>query len=189
QVCVLGHLRAEKDPFRTVQALRLLPADLPIRVVHAGEALQARLGRVARKQMAQEPRYRWVGELPRGRARRLLARSHLLVLSSRLEGGANVLSEAIVEGVPVLASRMDGSIGLLGGDSPGFFPVGDTRALAALLERAATGPAFYDELAHWCRRLAPRFTPPREQAAWNDLLLELAQLSPRQRHAAQDKAL
>src|SRR5262249_52332686 len=116
QVCVLGHLRAEKDPFRTVQALRLLPADLPIRVVHAGEALQARLARVARKQMAREPRYRWLGELPRSRARRLLARSHLLVLSSRLEGGANVLSEAIVEGVPAVASRIDGSVGLLGGD-------------------------------------------------------------------------
>ena len=58
-----------------------------------------------------------------------------MVLSSLSEGGANVISEAVAAGVPVLASRIDGSVGLLD-DYPGYFPVRDTAALARLLERS-----------------------------------------------------
>ncbi len=63
-----------------------------------------------------------------------------MVISSLSEGGANVISEAVVAGVPVLASRMDGNVGLLGGGYPGYFPVGDTPALARLLERLEQEP-------------------------------------------------
>jgi glycosyltransferase involved in cell wall biosynthesis len=90
-----------------------------------------------------------------------------------MEGGANVVSEAVVAGVPVLASRIPGSVGLLGARYPGFFPVGDTAALARLLHRAAAEPAFYERLADWCARLAPLFEPARERAAWEALLREL----------------
>ena len=65
-----------------------------------------------------------------------------MVLSSRSEGGANVISEAIVAGVPILASRMDGNVGLLGADYPGYFPVGDTQALARLLWRIEADAPF-----------------------------------------------
>lgn len=173
EVCVLGHLRSEKDPFRAALALRLLPATAGIRVVHAGQAMSPAMALRARKLAAQDSRYRWLGEVPRWQARRLLARSHLLVLSSRMEGGANVISEALVDGVPVLASRIPGSEGLLGDDYPGVFPVGNTRALAELLLRAASEPAFYDRLKQWCARLAPLFDPAGEQQAWERLLQEL----------------
>jgi glycosyltransferase involved in cell wall biosynthesis len=63
--------------------------------------------------MAANPRYRWLGELPRWQALRVLARSHVLVLSSLTEGGANVISEALALGVPIVASRIAGSMGLL----------------------------------------------------------------------------
>ena len=142
EVCVLSHLRSEKDPLRTALALRRLPADLPIRVVHAGGALDETLARRARALAAQDSRYRWIGEVPRWQARRILARSQLLVLSSRMEGGANVISEALVAGVPVLASRIAGSEGMLGERYAGFFPVGDTGALARLLLRAVSEPDF-----------------------------------------------
>jgi glycosyltransferase involved in cell wall biosynthesis len=158
---------------RTALALRRLRADTHLRVTHAGEALSPTWARQARAAMARDPRYRWLGEVPRGQARRLLARSHLLVLSSRMEGGANVVSEALVEGVPVLASRIPGSVGLLGARYPGYFPIGDTAALAGLLHRAAASPAFYARLADWCARLAPQFEPDRERAAWDELLREL----------------
>ncbi len=174
QVAVLGHLRHEKDPFRTALALRRLPQSLPIRVTHAGAALSLAMAERARRLMERDSRYLWVGERPRGQARRLLARSRLLVLSSRMEGGANVVSEALVERVPVLASRIPGSVGLLGARYPGFFPTGDTEALARLLRRCATEPDFYGRLAAWCADLAPRFEPARERAAWRDLLAELA---------------
>jgi putative glycosyltransferase (TIGR04348 family) len=172
-VCVLGHLREEKDPLRTALALQLLPATSRTRVTHAGEALSPVLARKAGRLMAHDARYRWIGEVPRWRARRILARSKLLVLSSVMEGGANVLSEAIVDGVPVLASRIAGSVGILGEGYPGFFDVGDTQALAGLLTRAETDVTFYNSLKRWCKQLAPQFRPAQEKLHWKRLLQEL----------------
>ena len=102
-----------------------------------------------------------------------MASSHLMVLSSHLEGGANTISEALVDHVPVVASRIPGSIGLLGARYPGYFPVGDTRALADLLWRAESDPRFYAKLKAWCSRLVPVFDPARERAGWRRLLREL----------------
>jgi glycosyltransferase involved in cell wall biosynthesis len=70
-----------------------------------------------------------------------------MVLSSLSEGGANVMSEAVAARVPVLATRIDGSIGLLGRDYPAYFPVGDTEALARLLNRIETDAAFLERAA------------------------------------------
>lgn len=173
EVCVLGHLRPVKDPFRTAQAARLLPASSRIRVLHLGAALDADMDRQARREATNNPRYRWLGDRPRWQALRVLARCRLLVQSSRLEGGANTISEAIAAGVPVLSSRIPGSVGILGADYPGYFPVGDTPWLAALLDRAETDAGFYAELKARCRRLRPLVNPARERAAWRRLLGEL----------------
>jgi putative glycosyltransferase (TIGR04348 family) len=172
-VCVLGHLRHEKDPFRVALALRRVPHELNICVQHAGKALSAPMARRALSLAARDRRYIWVGEQPRAYARRMLVRSRLLVLSSRMEGGANVISEAVVEGVPVLASRIPGNVGLLGAGYPGLFPVGDTAALAELLQRAAADPAFYERLRRRCDALKPLFNPRRERADWMGMLKEL----------------
>jgi putative glycosyltransferase (TIGR04348 family) len=173
EVCVLGHLRPVKDPFRTALASRLLPVSSRVRVLHIGAALDPDMARQARAEAADNPRYRWLGDLPRWQALRLLARSRLLVLTSRMEGGANVLSETIAAGVPVLASRIPGSVGLLGNDYPGYFPVGDARALAKLLHRAETDAALYSGLKTWCRGLRPLVRPARERQSWRSLLREL----------------
>lgn len=181
QVVVLGHLRAVKDPFRTARAARRLSASSTVRVVHAGEALTPAMAAAARREEAGNPRYRWLGDLPRAAAMRLVERSRLLVLSSRIEGGSNALGEAIARGVPVLASRIDGTVGLLGPRYPGYFPVGDTRALAALLARAESDPAFLARLTHAIRRLAPLFAPARERGAWRRLLREASNLTAARR--------
>jgi putative glycosyltransferase (TIGR04348 family) len=173
-VCVLGHLREEKDPLRAALALRLLPRRLPIRVTQAGLAMAPVWARRARGLMKQEPRYRWLGEVPRWRARRILARSHAMVISSRMEGGANVVSEAIVLGTPVLASRIAGNLGLLGDDYPAYYRATDTGGLAALMGRAAAEANFYHDLVRRVRRLQPRFRPEREREAWRRLLAEFA---------------
>jgi putative glycosyltransferase (TIGR04348 family) len=177
EVCVLGHLRQEKDPLRAALALRLLPGTSRVRVTHVGQALSPALARRARAAMARDPRYRWLGEVPRWRARRILERSHALVMSSRLEGGANVVSEAIAAGVPVLASHIPGNIGLLGAEYQGYYPVGNTGGLARLLSRAESDPAFYQALVRWSGGLKPLVDPARERKAWSELLRELA-LSP-----------
>jgi glycosyltransferase involved in cell wall biosynthesis len=115
-----------------------------------------------------------VGDLPRWQALRLLARCRLMVLSSRMEGGPNALSEALAASVPVVCSRVDGSVGLLGDDYPGYFTVGDTQALAALLRRAETDRAFYAALQARCRAAQPLVDPARERREWRELLRECA---------------
>jgi dimethylhistidine N-methyltransferase len=173
EVCVLAHLRPVKDPLRAASAARLLPSSSRIRVTHLGAALGEQMGKRARAETASNPRYRWLGELPRWKALRILARCRLLVLSSELEGGANAISEAIAASVPVLSSRIPGSIGILGPEYPGYFPVGDTQALAALLTRAETDATFYRTLREWCERLIPLVDPARERQGWQSLLREL----------------
>jgi putative glycosyltransferase (TIGR04348 family) len=173
-VCVAAHMRPVKDPLRAAYAARLLPSDSRIRVLHAGRAVTATTSQKALAEQSRNPRYRWLGPVSRGRTRRLIARSRILVLSSRLEGGANVISEAVVDGTPVLASRIPGSVGLLGEDYPGYFPVGDTHALAQLLLRAETDAAFYRRLKTHCARLARTFQPSEERRRWGNLLREIA---------------
>lgn len=173
QVCVLAHLRAVKDPLQTAYAVRALPASSRIRVVHAGAALTPDMAEAARAEEAGNSRYRWLGDLPRLEALRLLACSRLLVLTSKLEGGANVVSEALAAAVPVVSSRIPGSLGLLGRDYPGYFPVGDTEALRGLLLRAESDAGFYRELKRRCEELKPLVDPARERKSWESLLADL----------------
>ena len=173
-VCVIGHLRAEKDPLRTAMAARRLPASSRVRILHVGRPLSDEMRRRAREETSRNPRYRWLGELPHWKTRRLLAASHLLALTSRMEGSSNVLSEAIASSVPVLASRIPGLIGTLGRRYPGYFPVGDTRSLAGLLRRAESEPEFYRRLKTHCAALRSLVDPERERAAWRRLLEELS---------------
>lgn len=172
-LCVVAHLRGEKDPLRAAEAARLLPGSSRIRVLHAGGALDEAMGARAREEAATNPRYRWLGDLPHARVRRLMARSRALVLSSRMEGGANVISEAAAGGLPVLASEIPGTVGLLGEGYAGYFAVGDAAALARLMARIEAEPAFLAALAGQIGRVAPRFTPERERESWRRLLEEL----------------
>jgi glycosyltransferase involved in cell wall biosynthesis len=102
---------------------------------------------------------------PHHRALRWLASSHLLVVSSVMEGGANVVSEAIAAGTPVIASFIPGNVGLLGDDWPALFPVGDAQALAGLLRRLTTDPAFLALLREAIRARAWIADPAQEQSA------------------------
>jgi putative glycosyltransferase (TIGR04348 family) len=172
-VCVIGHLRSVKDPFRAALASRALPAASQIRIRQIGRTMTRSMSETARNEMKINPRYRWLGELPRARTLRALAGSDLCVISSRMEGGANVLSEAIVAGVPVLASRIDGNLGILGDDYPGLFTVGDTLALARLLRQAEADQKFLSRLKIRVMKLAPLFEPAKEERAWADMIDEL----------------
>jgi putative glycosyltransferase (TIGR04348 family) len=164
RVCVIGHLRAEKDPLRTLAALSFL-SEHDVEVVHVGAALDPALEAEARAGMAREPRYRWLGSLPHAQALRWLASSHAMVISSRMEGGANVVCEALRIGVPVLASRIPGNIGLLGARYAGYFPLEDERALAELIQRAAADRRFYSSLKNSVRMRRGLVAPRAEARA------------------------
>src|SRR5262245_29803744 len=187
-VAVIGHLREVKDPFRAAQAARLLPDGSRIRIVHLGAAENPQWAAMATAEMRDNPRYVWRGDRPRAEVRRLLGRARAMVLSSVSEGGANVISEAVAAGLPVLASRIDGSVGLLGRDYPGYFPVGDTAALARLLQRIETQPEFLMRLHRAIVRRAGLFRPAAEKAAWKKLLQEISASRSGRRGAARRRA-
>ena len=172
-VCVVGHLRQEKDPLRAARAARDLPGRSRLRVLHAGGARDAEWAEAARREMAANPRYRWLGELPPRRVRELYERTQAMVISSVMEGGANAVSEALVAGLPVIASRIPGNVGLLGPDYRGYFPPNETEALRARLWRAESEPSFLEALARQAARRARLFAPEREIEAWSRLLRAL----------------
>jgi len=173
QVCVLAHFRSVKDPLRTAYAVRELPASSRIQVKHAGAILDLDFTSQVETEQRTNPRYQWLGPLTHENAMELLARSNLLVLTSQLEGGANVISEAITVSVPVISSLIPGSVGILGADYPGYFPVGDSAALREQLQRAESGDGFYRELQQRVARLHPLVSAAREREAWASLLNEL----------------
>jgi putative glycosyltransferase (TIGR04348 family) len=164
RVCVIGHLREEKDPLLTLAALRLLP-EAPVEVIQIGALLDLKL-----KPETKDKRYRWLKGLPHGAALRWLASSHAMVISSRMEGGANVVCEAIRIGVPVLASYISGNIGLLGNDYPGYFRAEDEKHLAALIAKASTDRAFYRSLKQHVAKLRPMVAPRSEARALLDAI-------------------
>jgi len=173
RVLVSGRLREEKDPFRAAAALEHL-RDLPqLEVVQLGAALSQQMKSAAEDWARREPRYRWLGARSHPRALEWLAHSHLLVVSSAMEGGANVIAEAARIGTPVLASRIAGNLGMLGRGYPGYFPFGDERALARLIARAAREPAYYARLERALRARRALFAPAAERRALGALLAGL----------------
>lgn len=173
EVAVVAHLRQVKDPFVAADAARRLPPGSRIEILHCGAALDDGAEERARHEAASNPRWRWLGAQSHEETLRLVARARLLASTSRLEGGANVVSEALAVGTPVIATRIDGSVGLLGEDYPGYVPVGDAQGLADMLYRAEQDPGFYTALCDRVRALRGMVDPAAERLAWDRLLAKL----------------
>jgi putative glycosyltransferase (TIGR04348 family) len=165
---VVGHLRAEKLPETIFAAVALLAGSpsrqpSPIHITHIGAALDPSLGKLAESLTQTHSLYRWVNALPHGLTRAAIKRAHLLIHPSKLEGGANVIVEAVTAGTPVLASQMSGNIGMLGQRYEGYFPVGDANALVALLQRCQKDANFLARLNTSCKARAALFKPSEEK--------------------------
>ncbi len=179
RVVMVGHLRTEKSPQTLFEAAHLLQGDPRILIDHIGEASDPALGMQARATAATCPNYRWLAGLPHAATRAHIQRAHLLVHPSAMEGGAHVVMEAVCSGTPVLASRIDGNVGMLGDDYAGYFDWGDAQGLARLLRACADARNPHDQLLAalkaQCARRAPLFAPQAEQAALLNLVDELIQ--------------
>jgi putative glycosyltransferase (TIGR04348 family) len=170
---VVGHLREEKDPRTLFEAIRRLPKEAAIRVRHIGAPLDPALEEAARALERAEPRYRYAGALPHGLARAAIKAAHVLVHPSVVEGGANVIVEAVTAGTPVVASRIPGNVGMLGGDYPGLFEPRDAAGLADLLVGSLADPRFLAELRRACERRKALFRPRAEAASVRALAARL----------------
>ena len=162
-ICMIGHLRSEKDPYTFMRASTLVTS-AKVRLLHIGGALESSLGQAATATAAVNARYQWLGNLPHSATRQRLARSHAMAICSLMEGGANVIIEAVTCGVPVLASDISGNRGMLGDDYAGYFPVGEAAALARLIDRSVHDADFYNLLKKQCAARAALFSPETERA-------------------------
>lgn len=162
---MVGHLRDEKSPQTLFAAAQLLRAEDEICIDHIGAPLDPALAAQAQATAAACAHYRWLGGLPHEATRRRIQRAHLLVHTSRMEGGAHVVMEAVCSGTPVLASRIDGNVGMLGADYVGYFDWGNAEQLVDLLRRCQHGSALYAQLRAQCTARAPLFSPEAERHA------------------------
>ena len=182
RVLMVGHLRDEKSPQTLFEAARVLKDQPGILIDHIGEPLDAGLAEHARATALACPNYRWLGGLPHEATRRRIQAAHLLVHASKMEGGAHVVMEAVCSGTPVLASRIDGNVGMLGAGYSGYFELGDAAGLAELLitiRTQQTGNAglanhsLIKQLQTHCASRASLFSPAAEQATLVKLVREL----------------
>ncbi len=130
---VVGHLREVKQPFMAVESLQLL--DDSVRLVLLGDAVALDYGGAAQSWQFKEPRFKWLGRLEYVETLKWMQRSVATINTSLVEGGANSVGESIVLGVPVLASRIEGNVGMLGADYEGYFSPDDKQGLADLMSR------------------------------------------------------
>jgi len=176
-VLVIGHLREEKDPFRPALASAYLAEHSRTQITHLGRALSKEMADLAYRAEQRLPRWHWQGETRHEKVMEKLASAHLLVVSSVMEGGANVICEALAANVPVIASDIPGNIGMLGDDYQGYFPVGDERQLARLISMAEHDPDFYAGLVAQCRDRRHLMKPAREASSLRQLVGEFEMLS------------
>ena len=170
---MVGHLRAEKSPQTYFAAARALAHRPDIVLEHIGAPLDAVLGKEARQLAAEVPHYRYLGELSHEQTLGHIAHAHVLVHPSQLEGGAHVVMEAVMCGTPVLASRIDGNVGMLGFDYAGYFDCGNVEQLtqALIACRNSQNPAPNQglsklaQLARQCNLRSPLFEPETEKAS------------------------
>jgi putative glycosyltransferase (TIGR04348 family) len=172
---MVGHLRAEKDPRTYFAAAQRLAHRPDILLDHIGNALDPQWSDEAARLGASQPQYRWLGGLPHEATRRRIQAAHVLVHPSRMEGGAHVVIEAVRSGTPVIASRIDGNVGLLGPDYGGYFEPGDDAGLARLLERARDDADMLPALRRQIGWRAPCFAPETEAGTLLRLVDELLQ--------------
>jgi putative glycosyltransferase (TIGR04348 family) len=167
---MVGHLRDEKDPLTYLRTAARLAERPDVLLDHIGAAPEPHWLQAVAHTARCCPAYRWLGGVSHTEARGHIQRAHVLVHPSKMEGGAHVILEAVQSGTPVLASRIDGNVGMLGPDYAGYFDVGDDAALAELLLRCRDDSEFLPRLYQQCEARAPLFEPARERQLVHQLV-------------------
>lgn len=199
-IIMAGNLRAEKNVGLALAACAMLPEDSPVLLQLYGDAeviehsegygagceevegLQQPVGDLS-LQMLQATAgplpFLWRGKLSHADLLTMMAGADLLLNTSSQEGGSNAICEAICLGLPVLASRIDGNVGMLGPGYGGYFDQGDASGLASLLTRCAEEPSYLAQLQQQVQERAALYQLDRESESWLKLLAERLGLTGR----------
>lgn len=168
-VLLAAHLRPVKNPFLINKALDLLP-DSDVHAFTLGAALDPVMAQQANNWHNHDARFEWLDNVPYQEALSWMRQVDYTLNTSHSEGGSNAVSESIMLGTPVLASRIEGNVGLLEDDYLGYFEPDNAQSLADLLQRAITDSNFKDQLHEQTLALQSKFLPEKEVAGWLSLI-------------------
>lgn len=145
----VARLSPEKGHLGLVEAFAdLLQRGANCRLVIIGGGPEEAAIRAAIAARGLEGRVELRGALPESAVLEAMARAHVLVLSSRVEGLPVVLMEALGLELPVIAPAISGIPELVVDGQTGLlFPDGDWRALATQLERLVSDAPLRGQLA------------------------------------------
>lgn len=169
---VIGHLRAVKQPFMAVESLQLLEGS--VRLVLLGKEVDLGSDEISRKWQAKDPRFQWLGGVPYAETLQWMQRSVATINTSLAEGGANSVGESIVLGVPVLASRVEGNVGMLGDDYAGYFSADSEQELADLMHRVIHDSDFLEKLRQQVRVRSEKFLRENEKQDWMNVIQKIS---------------
>ena len=172
-VSLIGHLRKPKDPMLAAKAIRMLPTTSKIKLVHVGEVIEEEYLSWIQNEVEENDRYQWTGKVEHEIAQQILVESQLTLLTSINEGAPSIVSEAVVNEVPMLATRIDATVGMLGEDYPGLFEVGNVEQLVGLMLRAEREKEFLPQLKTALSQKKNRFTRETELKSLEKLINSL----------------
>ncbi|SHI40392.1 Glycosyltransferase involved in cell wall bisynthesis [Rubritalea squalenifaciens DSM 18772] len=175
---LVAHLRPVKNPFLLNRALEQL-GGLPLHAYTLGSALDEKMIEEAHSWQAKDPRFRWLDNVPYPQALSWISQVTATINSSHLEGGANAVGESILLGTPVLASKIEGNLGMLGDDYAGYFTPDDPGSLATIIRRVIEEPEFLQLLRQQIHTRQTCFSPAIETQGWLDCLTAAQALNPR----------
>ena len=168
-LALIGHLRPVKNPFLMNLALEQLSA-ITLNAFTLGAALEPSMLAEAERWQQADSRFHWLNDIPYSEALSWIEQVDFTLNTSHSEGGSNAVAESIVLGTPVLASKIEGNVGMLGDDYLGYFEPNNANSLAKLIRRAITDHDFHEALLEQTLDLQQNFLPEKETAGWLKLL-------------------
>jgi glycosyltransferase involved in cell wall biosynthesis len=168
-IALVGHLRPVKNPFLMNQALAQLSA-LDVHAYTLGAALEPNMINEVNRWQKEDSRFKWLDDVAHAKTLSWMSQVNFTLNTSHSEGGSNAVTESIMLGTPVLASSIEGNVGLLGRNYLGYFEPGCSEELAKLINRALTDQDFSNDLALQIKELQPRFSAQKETDGWLSII-------------------
>ena len=156
---VISRLRRYKRVDLVLEAFARLRALLPsAQLWIAGIGADERRLKALARRLGLGDSVRFLGQVSEAEKKALLARAHLLVNASEVEGWGLTSIEANAYGTPVLAADSPGlRDSVRDGETGRLFPRGDAGALARIANEVLTDARGWERLSGGARRWAKRF--------------------------------